>query len=117
MGGRKFTRVSYLTGASIRYGNEVAACKTDNVSLRGMYLQADLDIPANATVNVTVYHSNQSSFKINASVVRKEENGVALQITNLDTGSFARLRDIVSNNSDDPGKVMKETFGMLKCIY
>jgi hypothetical protein len=30
--------------------------------------------------------------------------------------SFAQLRDIVAQNSRDPGMVMQETFGMLECI-
>ncbi|MDD2734851.1 MAG: PilZ domain-containing protein [Desulfuromonadaceae bacterium] len=117
MNGRNYTRVNYSTGASIRFDNEMEMCKTDNLSLRGMYLKTDIDIPLKSSVNVTVYHSSHSSLKVNANVVRKDVNGVGLQIISINADSFSQLRDIVATNSVDPGKVMQETFGMLKCIY
>ena len=116
MGARSFTRVSYLAGATIRYGNEIVECKTDNLSLRGMYLKTERDIPLNLPVQVTVYHTGKSSLKFNASVVRKESNGIGLQIDNMQVDSFALLRDIVAQYSLHPGQIMQETFGMLKCI-
>jgi hypothetical protein len=80
MSGRSFTRVNYSVGASIRYDNNVVMCSTDNLSLQGMHLKTDQDVPLNVPVHVTVYHSGQSSFRVN-------------------------------------GKVMQETYKMLKCIY
>ena len=117
MSSRNFTRVNYSTGASIRFGSEVAICKTDNLSLRGMYLRTDNDIPLKSSVNVTVYHSSHGSLKVNANVVRKDVNGVGLQIHSINADVFAQLRDIVAANSAEPRKVMQETFKMLKCIY
>jgi hypothetical protein len=116
MSGRNFTRVNFLAGASMQYGNEMALCKTDNLSLRGMFLKTDQDIPLNVPVQVTVFHSNKSSLIVNALVVRKEASGVGLQITNLTVNSFAQLRDIVVDRSQDYVKALTETLGMLKCI-
>ncbi|MEI6701938.1 MAG: PilZ domain-containing protein [Deltaproteobacteria bacterium] len=116
MGNRNFTRVNYSVGASVRYDNEMVFCNTDNLSLRGMYLKTDHQVPLNTPVNVTVYHSSHSSFKFNANVVRKEANGVGLQINNLNATSFAQLRDIVAKNSINSEKVMQETYKMLGCI-
>jgi hypothetical protein len=92
-------------------------CNTDNLSLRGMFLKTDHDIPLNVPVHVTVYHSNMASLKVNAKAVRKEGNGFGMQIHNLNVNSFVQLRNIVTENSPDQGKVMQETFKMLKCIY
>jgi len=117
MNTRNFTRVHYTVGASIRYDNEVVICNTDNLSLRGMSLTTEHEIPLNIPVHVTVYHSNVSSLKINAKVVWREGNGVGLYISNLNVNSFVQLRNIVSENSTDKGAVMQETFKMLKCIY
>jgi hypothetical protein len=114
---RHFTRVNYSVGASLRYGSDVIIGNTDNVSLRGIYLKTAHEIPLNIPVHVTVYRSNQSSLKFNANVVRKEENGVGLQISSLNADSFAQLRNIVIENSCDQGTVMRETYKMLKCIY
>ncbi|MBV5339871.1 MAG: PilZ domain-containing protein [Deltaproteobacteria bacterium] len=116
MGGRSFTRVSYTAGAAIQFGNETAMCKTDNLSLRGMYLKTEINIPLDIPVQVTVFHCGLSYIKVNARVVRKEANGIGLQISSMLADSFAQLRDIVAQNSRDPGMVMKETFGMLECI-
>jgi hypothetical protein len=116
MKNRKFTRANCSFGASIRYGNELAICKADNLSLRGMHLKSDHDIPLNASVNVTVYKSSHSSLKVDAKVVRKEAGGVGLEISRLNANTFAQLRDIVAENSMAPGKVMQETYSMLKYI-
>ena len=116
MNNRNFTRVNYSAGASIRYGDNLIMCNADNLSLRGMYLKTDHQVPLNTPVHVTVYHSSQSSLKFNANVVRREANGVGLQINNLNANTFAQLRDIVAANSKVPGKVMQETYSMLGCI-
>jgi len=113
---RHFTRVNYTVGASVKYGNNVVICNTDNLSLRGMYLKTEHEIPLDIPVNVTVYHSSQSSLKFDATVVRRGANGIGLQINDLNANSFAQLRQIVADNSIDSGKVMQETFSMLKYI-
>lgn len=117
MNTRSFTRVGYSVGASVRYGNNVVIGSTDNISLRGIYLKTDHEIPLNIPVHVTVYSSSQTSLKFNAEVVRREEGGVGLQINNLNVNSFVQLRDIVYEQSNDQGKVMQETYKMLKCIH
>jgi hypothetical protein len=116
MNNRHFTRVNYAVGASITYGNEMVFCNTDNVSLRGMYLKTEHEIPLNIPVSVTVYNSNQSSLKINAWVVRKENNGVGLQINNMNVNSFVQLRNIVTENSNNQDAILQETYKMLECI-
>jgi hypothetical protein len=115
MGGRHYTRVDYSAGASLWYEDHTVSCRIDNLSLRGMYLQTDLNLPLDAPVRVTV-NQPQKSF-INARVVRKEANGVALQINSMSANTFAYLRDIVAEKSCDSEKVIEETYTMLKCIY
>ena len=116
MNNRHFTRVNYSVGASISYGNEVVICTTDNLSLHGMYLKTGHNIPLKIPVHVTVYHSNSSSFKVNARVVRVEENGVGLQIQDLNVDSFVKLRRLVSDQSKEKMQIMQETYKMLSCI-
>jgi hypothetical protein len=116
MNSRNFTRVNYTVGASISYGEEVVICTTDNLSLRGMYLKTMHELPLNMPVNVTVYNSNLPSLKVNALVVRREENGVGLQISNLNVNSFVQLREIIRENCNDRNVVLQETFKMLECI-
>lgn len=113
---RDFIRVDYTVGASISYGEQKAICTTSNLSLRGMYLRTGLDVPVNVPVNVTVYHADRSSFKVNATVVWQGDRGIGIQITGLNIDSFARLRDIIATKSKDQGTVLQETFKMLKYI-
>ena len=80
-------------------------------------MKTDHDIPLNIPLNVTVYHSNKVSLKVNEKVVRREGTGVGIQINNLNVNSFAQLRDLVTENCCNKGAVMLETFKMLKCIY
>ncbi|MEI6825716.1 MAG: PilZ domain-containing protein [Desulfuromonadales bacterium] len=117
MDNRNFTRVTCSANASIRYGAEVVLCDIDNMSLHGMHLKTDHDIPLNVPVNVTVYHSSQAPLKVSAKAVRKEANGVGLQISNLNVNSFVQLRNLITEHCSDKGAVMQETFKMLKCIY
>ena len=116
MNTRQFTRVKYSVGASITYDSEVFFCNTGNLSLRGVFLKTEYDLPLNIPVDVTVYHSNSTSLKVNACVVWREKDGVGLQINNLDVDSFSQLRDIVTENSIDRGAILQETYKMLKCI-
>jgi hypothetical protein len=95
MNGRKFVRTNCSIDASIMYGDSVVTCKTHNLSLRGMYLKTKYSIPLNTPVNVTVYNSMQPPIKISGKVVRKEASGVCLEISNMNSKTFAQLRDIV----------------------
>ena len=106
MKSRHFPRVNYSVGASIKYGNNVVMCNTDNLSLQGIYLKTDHEIPLNTPVNVTVYQSSQESLKISARVVRKQENGVGVQIDNLSASSFELLSTIVAENSNNHGNII-----------
>jgi hypothetical protein len=114
---RNFTRISFAAGASVSYDNQVAICTTGNLSLHGMYLKTGYDIPLDVPVHVTVYHNDLSSFKVKAKVVRREENGVGLEINNLSIDSFVQLRDLVAEQCNNQGAIMQETFKMLKCIH
>jgi hypothetical protein len=114
---RFFTRVNCSVKASIRYGDTVINCDIKSLSLQGMFLKTDRFIPRNAPVNVTVYHSGQSTFNVTAKVVSTEPDGVCVKINSLSINSFSQLRDIVSVNSNSYEKVIQETFGMVKCIH
>jgi len=117
MNNRNFTRVYYSVGASISIDGDVLICNTDNLSLRGMYLKIGHEVPLNIPVSVTVYNSNQTSLKFNGRVVRIEESGVGILIDGLSAVAFAKLRDIVADNSNNRGEIIQETYKMLQCIY
>jgi hypothetical protein len=117
MSGRCFTRVNHSAVASVRYDSATVTCKTENLSIRGIFLKTDFDLPLNAPVHVKIHNSSRTFFNFNASVVRKEGNGVGLQILTISANSFAHLRDIVSKKSCEYDQIMLETHEMMKCIY
>jgi PilZ domain len=116
MGNRQFTRVNCNDGASIIYGGEVIFCNADNLSLRGFHLTTKHKMPLHVPVQVTIYHSNLTSIKINATVVRNEENGVGIEITNVTASSFVQLRKIIIDETHDPDTALAETYKMLRYI-
>ncbi len=116
MNTRHFTRVNYSVGASISYGDEVVICSINNMSLHGMYLTTEHEIPLNTLVHVTVYHSSLPSLRVHARVIRREQNGVGLEINNFNVNSFVKLRNIVTEYSSNKGAIMQETYKVLNCI-
>ena len=114
MKNRHFTRVDYSVGASIKFGNLVAICNTVNVSLNGLYLKTDQKIAVGTPVNITVYLSSHASLKVRGCVVRKDADGICVQINSLDNNSFERLRAIVAENGAGQGEVTQEECGTLR---
>ncbi|MDD2853767.1 MAG: PilZ domain-containing protein [Desulfuromonadaceae bacterium] len=72
--------------------NNVVCGTAENLSLYGMYLRTDHEMPVNISAHVTVSHVNHW-LKFDAKVVRREESGAGLQIQGLSATSFACLRD------------------------
>ncbi len=116
MNGRNYIRVNHCLNASISYGSNVAICNTDNLSLQGMYLKTEKEIPLNTLVDVTLYDSSHSSIEFNAKIVRKGKDGIGLQINKLNATSFVRLRDIIAKRCGSYGKLINETLTMTRCI-
>ena len=113
---RHFTRVDYCVGASIKFGNMVVICNTVNVSLCGLYLKTDQKIAVDTPVNITVYLSSHASIKLSACVVRKDTDGICVQINSLDNNSFEHLRTIVAANSTGQENIMQDNYGKLECV-
>lgn len=116
MNKRNFTRVGYSEGASIRYDGQVVFGRVRDLSLCGMYISTEHEIPMDASVQVTVYHSPSSSFKCNAKPVRRGDFGYGFQVSQIDVRSFDALRNIIEQKCSDQTLVMGETYRMLSRI-
>src|SRR6266496_2575018 len=113
---RHFTRVEFSGCASVRHDGQVFFCDTKNVSLQGLFIETEQELPLNAAVEITIYYSPDSSFHLNADVVHCEEMGLGMQIKRIDVHSFVHLRDVVATQCNDQDTIMRETYGMAKCI-
>jgi hypothetical protein len=114
---RNFTRVEFSECASVKHDNQVFFCDIKNISLQGLFIKTDQELPLNAAVEITVYKSSDSSFRLRANVVRCEEMGLGMQIMRIDVNSFVQLRDLVAMQCNDQNIIMRETYSMAKCIH
>jgi len=114
---RNFTRVSFTSGASIKYHEQIFWGNVENVSLQGFFIKTKHDLPFNDPLEVTIYQSPNSSIYLNASVVRTCQDGLGMKINGVDVNSFVRLRDVVSEYCNDQTLLMNETYKMANCIH
>jgi len=117
MNKRDFTRVELSEWASVKYEEQIFFGDVGNVSLQGLFIKTEHEIPLYAPVEVTVYHSPATSIHLSASVVRREEHGFGMQIRELDVNSFVHLRNVVAKKCHDHELIMRETYKMANCIH
>lgn len=114
---RNFTRVVFSAAAAIKCKEQVFLGDIANVSLQGLFIKTDQEIPLNLPVDVTVYHFPSTSFRLHADVVRQERNGVGLQIKKIDMQAFVLLRNVVAMQSMEHAAIIDETFKMTDRIH
>ena len=114
---RNFTRVEFSECASLKHDGQVFFGDIKNMSLKGLFIHTNQEIPLNTTVEVTLYSPPGSSFRLYADVVRSEENGLGMQIKGLDVISFVHLRDAIAKRCEDHELLMAETYKMAGCIH
>jgi len=88
---RNFPRVEFSEFASVRHKGQVFFCDTENVSVQGLFLKTDLELPLSVEVEITIYYSLDSSLRLIANAVRRGETGLGLEIKRIDILSFVRL--------------------------
>lgn len=114
---RNFTRVEFSECASVKHEDQVFFGDIKNMSLQGLFIKTDQEVPLSAAVEVTVYLPPNSSFRLLANVVRCEETGIGIQINKMDVHSFAHLRDVVAMQCNDQDLITRETYKMAGCIH
>lgn len=87
------------------------------MSLQGLFIETKQEVPLNAAVDVTVYHSPNSSIRFRVNVVRCEKTGIGMKIENMDINSFAHLRDIIAMQCNDQYLIIRETYKMTSSIH
>ncbi len=115
MESRIFPRVEFSEFASVRHEGEVFFCDTENVSLQGLFIKTDQDLPLNTEVEITIYHSLDSSLRLIANAVHRGETGLGMQIKRIDILSFVRLWGMVAMQCNGQD-IMRETQSMTGCI-
>ena len=114
---RNFVRVNFSAAVAIKCNDQVILGDIANVSLQGLFIKTGKRIPVNLPVDVTIYPYPKTSFSLHADIVRREQNGVGIQIKEIDMQSFVHLRNVVAMQSDDHEAIINETFKMTCCIH
>jgi Tfp pilus assembly protein PilZ len=95
---REYPRVCLLSEASIRSGDKNFSGMLANLSLNGMYVRTDERFVLGDDVEVTFLDPTalvKAEVKVNGSVVRNDEHGLALKLQRMDVDSFINLRLII----------------------
>ncbi|MFO8048881.1 MAG: PilZ domain-containing protein [Desulfosudaceae bacterium] len=113
---RRGTRVVFRVKAKMEYDGRIVEGEVLNLSLKGMLVDTDIDIPENQELAIKVYLSGTTSevnLNMKGEVVRSDQTGVAIEFREIDLDSFIHLRSVVGYNEGDEDKVMKEFYNII----
>jgi len=116
---RHFTRVPFKTKAVVKYKNREVSGEIENLSLKGMFLRTSQKIAIDEVVEIEVCLSGSSSrlsMNLNGIVRWHNDEGLGIQIKDIDLDSFIHLRNVVSYNTGDEDAVRVEFLHFLKTI-
>jgi hypothetical protein len=108
---RHFSRVDFKVSALLQSDGIALKGEVKDVSLRGMYLVTDEQIPVGSPVEITIYlSSTDPPIVINVSgvVARLVPGGIGCAFDKMDVDSFTHLRSIISYQGGDESKAMAE---------
>ncbi len=114
---RRGTRVRFNVNAELSYGDETIRGEVRNLSLKGMLVDIDTTVPENTELTITIYLSGSSSsltLNMKGSVVRCDQNGLAILFKEIDVESFIHLRSVVGYNEGNESKIMREFYDLIE---
>lgn len=100
MQNRSYDRVQFESQAVIMFDGQHFEALTDNLSLGGLFVRTERDIPVGkkAEILLTVPSASRSStVNLEGVVVRHDAHGLAFQFKSLDYESFAYLKAVLGN--------------------
>lgn len=111
MSTRKFSRVRFNVGATIRVGDRQFQGAVENLSMAGMFLVTSEQLPEGEAVDITIVLTGtepEIAVNFNGIVTRITEDGVGFTFEKMDLDSYMHLKNIIAYNIDDAEKVMEE---------
>ncbi len=108
---RMLSRVDFEVAARIIHNGAEIPCEVRNLSLSGIYFAKGPDLPMNTALEVRLELSSQHSemgVTVKGTVVRKDPDGFAVQLRDLELDSFIFLRNIMVYNSGNSDLIDKE---------
>jgi len=108
---REKKRVAFHVKAILKYGDEIIEGEVENLSITGMLLKTERDIPDTIVINISMILSGLSSklnLNLTGQVARKSGDGIAITFVEMDLDTYVHLKNIISLNQMDDGKIIKE---------
>ena len=111
MSTRKFSRVQFNIGATIKIADRQFQGAVENLSMTGMFLVTNEQLSDGETAEITiVLTGTMPEIAVNfiGVATRITEDGVGFTFEKMDLDSYMHLKNIIAYNIDDAEKVMEE---------
>ncbi|HAR96477.1 MAG TPA: hypothetical protein DCR97_11020 [Deltaproteobacteria bacterium] len=107
---RHFTRVLYQAEAIVTWGRRVVRGRSENVSLKGLFLQTSEKLPLGKNVRIKLFLQGleDKCVELFGKVVRQENGGFGVQFSRMDFSDFMDLKSIVSLLVGDETHIVSE---------
>ena len=114
---RSFTRILFQTKAIVRAKETTVIGVVENLSLAGIFLKTPEKLRLNRVVKIELLFtgtSSQLSILLDGKIMRHEKLGMAIQFRNVDIDAFIHLKNLISYNTNQMGKVEEEFQAFIK---
>jgi len=108
---RNFSRVDFKVSALLQSEGVALKGEVKDVSLHGLYLETDQQLPVGTPVELTIYLSTALEpvvINVSGTVARLMPGGIGCAFDKIDVDSFAHLRSVIAYQGGDEAKVMSE---------
>ena len=111
MSTRKFSRVRFNVGATIRSAGRQIPGAVENLSMAGMFVVTAEQFVEGDAVDITIVLADalpEIAIHSSGIVTRIIGDGIGIAFEKMDLDSYMHLKNIVAYNSDDAEKIMEE---------
>ena len=111
MSTRKFSRVQFNVGATVKIADRQFQGAVENLSMTGMFLVTNEQLSGGEIANITIVLTGtlpEIAVSFTGVVSRLTEDGVGFTFEKMDLDSYMHLKNIIEYNIDDAEKVMEE---------
>ena len=108
---RNFDRIPFQTKAIVRSKDATVIGIVENLSLDGIFLKTPEKLNLNRIVKIEVLitgTSSQLSILLDGKIMRHENVGMAIQFKNVDMDAFFHLKNLISHNLNQVGKLNED---------
>lgn len=111
MSTRKFSRVRFKVGATVRIADRQFQGAVENLSMTGMFLVTGEQLADGDVADIAIVLTGTSpevEIHFTGIVTRVAEDGIGFTFDKIDLDSYMHLKNIIAYNIDDAEKVMEE---------